>query len=308
MPLPAIAALIPMFAELAGMLGTSGAAASTAGAAGAVGTSGAAGAAAAGGTAAASAEMGGFASMSGSMGRAAQGIKDSPFSSMSGDLGKLANITQAAQAASARQSSDPQQQQSGETLRIGQQSVASASKTISNMGGVLGKMASPMAKWAPLGVGGAAVGGVLSILAADKAISAWTDSLLQSQHGLDEWSGSVAMANTQMQYQSNLMDIERGQRTGSSYKFLTESKTSSDQAWLKWDAAWTNFSNYVAGVGNYVVAAVGVVTENLPGVKQVLDLMAAKQDAEASQLGIVLSDIARGKNNLGDVKPWKLDK
>lgn len=286
MPLPAV---IPLFAQLASMLGASGAAGTAA--------AGTATAGAAAGTTAAASTTGGFAAMSGTMGRAALGVKESGFASISGQMGKLATATEAAQLMSAKQT-----QQESDSTRSIQQTTTNASRTIGTMASAVGKIGGPIATGAMLGPAGMAAGGLLAILAADKALTAWTNSLIDSQKGLGEWSGTVSNANTQMEYQSNLMDIERGQRTGSSYKFLTESRTASDRVWLKWEAAWSNFSNWFAGVGNYLAAAVGVVVEATPGVKQALDIMAAKSDAEASQIGVFLHDMARGNKNK-DI-PW----
>ncbi|MCE9556258.1 MAG: hypothetical protein K8T91_23155 [Planctomycetes bacterium] len=170
-----------------------------------------------------------------------------------------------------------------------------------------------------LGVGGglteaaaALAGGFSAVLAPVAAVAVgysmlssamgkFTDSLIEGQKHLGERNGTVAAANAHMTLQGGLQDMETGQRTGASYKYLAESKMENKQAWLKWEAAWTNFNNNLAGMWNYFEAGIGTVIENFPGVKEALDAMAEKSESEALPLNAFLHDAARNRQD------WKVN-
>lgn len=138
----------------------------------------------------------------------------------------------------------------------------------------------------------------------------FSSAIIDAQHTLATYNGTMAAANMRLQGQRFRRDLSLSLRTSGSYQRLTESQSSLEQTLLPYKAALQNLINTI-GTGLNNAANIGVkVFEVLnPIAAYFVDKIGRERTADASSWAArVANDIARGEYSkrrmpvLGDPK------
>ena len=115
---------------------------------------------------------------------------------------------------------------------------------------------------AGLKAGGAFVGLFAGLFAAGKAAQRFSDSVVESQKGLRQFSPEHATAFARLERQKIVQDVKRGANTAASFKMAAEAKEALREKTLPLEIWWKNIENRAAVVGADLVSGlVGAATQ-----------------------------------------------
>ena len=134
------------------------------------------------------------------------------------------------------------------------------------------------------------------------AIKHWTDSLVDSQRHLQNFSGVIANAFQEAQVRQAVRDIQSGQRTGNTTKELIDAQQAFEDMLQPYRDLGTNVSNKLATWGQSIENWVFRAVEAGTGIDELVDAInkwIGKMDEEAIEKGAAF-DMMDGIRQLPD--------